>query len=799
MTMHVGKVAVLGSGVMGSAIAAHFANAGIPSLVLDIVPGEATETGGARGPGSNDAAVRNRIAVASVQALAKARPAPLFSAWRLGLIETGNFEDDLHRIADADWVIEVVKEDLEIKQDLLARAAAEMSDTAILSSNTSGLSLRRMAEALPESMRPRFLGTHFFNPPRYMRLLELIPTPDTDPEVLERVSVVGRTRLGKGIVLAKDTPNFIANRIGTHALFAAVRVMQDEGLTIEELDALTGPVLGRPKTATFRLADLVGLDTLLLVARHTHALTPDDESRETFVAPDFLVAMVDEGLLGRKSGAGFYRKVKGPEKKIQTLDLETLSYRDSRQPDLPGLAVAKGIDDPGARIANVVAADGRAARAAWKILAATLSYAAMRLGEIADRADSIDRAIELGFNWELGPFRIWDALGFRETTDRLRADGYPLPGWVDALYDDGAISLFQVRDGVVHGPAAGPEKTAPVAADPATVKLDGVRSRRGEILRNDSASLLDLDEGVFDLEFHTKMNAIDDGTIEMIRRAVAEVEANGQALVVANEGSNFCAGANLAMLAQHAQAGQWEAIEEIIRSFQAATDLLERCRVPVVVAAHGMALGGGCEVVLAGNAVRASAELYAGLVEVGAGLIPAGGGCLRLYKRLLANLPDPKDLYPALRRAFDTIGMAKVSTSAEEARELGFLRVQDDWSMNGDHRIGDARALALSMARGGWTPPAPERALPVMGRGGMAVIGAGLVNMSEGGFISEHDRKIGLELAKVLSGGDVAGPTAVSEQHILDLEREAFLRLCGEPKTHQRIAGLLETGKPVRN
>lgn len=799
MKKHVGKVAVLGSGVMGSAIAAHFANAGIRSLVLDVVPGETTPAERAAGLGLQDRQVRDRLARNAVDALLRTRPAPLFLPSRLALIETGNLEDDLHRVSEADWVIEAVREEMSIKKRVLSAAARHMRPDAVLSSNTSGLCLTEMAQALPEGLRPRFLGTHFFNPPRYMKLIEVIPTPHTSIQVLEQVREFAASRLGKGVVQAKDTVNFIANRIGSHAIMVALRVMRELGLTVEEVDALSGPAMARPKTATFRLADLVGLDTLLLVARNVHDVAVRDESRELFVAPDFLRRMVDRGLLGQKSGAGFYKKSSAPDGGFLTLDFETLDYRPALEPNLPELKAIATLDDPAERLRRLVGGDSRGSLAAWRILAATLSYSAMRLGEIADDADTVDRAMKLGFNWELGPFETWDVLGFRPATERLRADGYPLPPWVDALYREGATSLYRKRERALHGPTAAPGVLVPVTRDPRHIDFDPLREAGLELQRNASASLLDLGEGVLGLEFHSKMNAIDPETIEMMLEAAAEAEANWQGLVVANYGVNFCAGANLKLVLQSSREGNWEAIDRVVRSFQEAMNRLERCAVPVVVAPHGLALGGGCEVVLAGHAVRAAAETYMGLVEAGAGLIPAGGGCLRLYRRHVGSLPDPSDAYPALKKSFETIGQAKVSTSAEEARELGFLGPQDGWSMNRDHRVADARAIALALAGSGFSRRSAAATLPVMGRSGMALIESVLVNLLEGRFISEHDRKIGRELARVLCGGDVSGPTLASEQHLLDLERESFLRLCGESKTQDRMLALLTTGKPLRN
>ncbi len=793
------KVAVLGSGVMGGAIAAHFANAGVASLVLDIVPRALSPGEEAAGLTLADRKVRDRIATDALQALLKSRPSPLFTPERASLIQAGNLEDDLPRLAEADWVIEVVKEDLEIKRRVLQAAAPHIAAGAILSSNTSGLSLAAMAEALPEALRPRFLGTHFFNPPRYMKLCELIPTARTDPELLAFVGEFARGRLGKGIVPAKDTPNFIANRIGVHAMLATVKVMAEMGLSIEEVDALTGPAIGRPRTATFQLADLVGLDTFLHVADNLYPLVPDDESRELFRAPDFLRRMVDKGLLGRKSGGGFYRMTKGPTKQLETLDLQTMAYRPQQKAVFPEIEAAKGIEDAGARLRQLAAGQGRAGQAIWRLLGATLSYSAMRLGEICDDAAAIDRALRWGFNWELGPFEAWDALGFRPTTERLRADGLPLPAWVRALHDSGAETLYRDIDGVLHAPTARPGVCAAVPGDPRAFDFARLRRAGREVRRNPGASLLDLGDGILCLEFHSKMNIIGQDTIEMIMTACREAETGWDGLVVANQGDNFSAGANLMLLLLSAQEGDWDEIDLIVRAFQTAGDRLEQCAVPVVCAPHGLALGGGCEVTMAGNAVRAAAETYLGLVEFGAGVIPAGGGCLRLYKRHVAGLPDRADLYPALKQTFEAIGMAKVSTSAEEARRLGFLRPGDSWSMNRDRQIADAKELCLTLARGGFAPPLPDPAVPVMGRGGFALLETVLLNMHEARWISEHDRKIGRELARILTGGDLPGPTTVSERHLLDLEREAFLRLIGERKTQERMQHILKTGKPLRN
>jgi len=790
MARQIRKVAVLGSGVMGSAIAAHFANAGVPSLVLDIVPKDA----------GDDPRKRDAVAAGAVAALKKTSPSPLFCADRLALIETGNLEDDLPRLKEADWVIEVVKEDMAIKKIVLKNAAPHIGPDAIFSSNTSGLSLTEMAATLPDDLRPRFLGTHFFNPPRYMKLFEVIPTADTDPGVLDFVCGYARDKLGKGIVLAKDTPNFIANRVGVHAMMATVQVMQELGLTIEEVDALTGPAIGHPKTATFQLADLVGLDTFLHVADNLYPLVPDDEAREIFKAPDYFRTMVEKGLLGRKSGSGFYKlEKKGGQKVFYTLDLGSLEYREKQKARFPEIEQGKSMEDLAERLRFLAFGKGKAGQAIWKMLAATLSYSAMRVGEICDQAADIDRAIRWGFNWKLGPFETWDALGFRKTVERLRADKLPLPPWVDALYDAGAESLYKEEDGALQSPTAEPGKYAPVPTDPRDWDFEVLRRGDGEVKRNPGASLLDLGEGVLGLEFHSKMNAIGQDTLNMLMTACDEAERNWQALVVTNGADAFSAGANLMMLMMEAMEGNWEDIDLIVRAFQRATDRLEFCGVPVVTAPAGLALGGGCEITMGGNAVRAAAETYIGLVEFGAGVIPAGGGCSRLYRRNLAMLLDPKDLQPAFRKTFETIGTAKVATSAEEARQIGFLRPGDTWSMNRGHLAADARDLALALARNDFVSPVPDQAIPVMGTAGIGLAESVLYNMQEGGYISEHDHKIGHLLAVVLSGGPVPPGTTVTHEHILELERESFMKLMGERKTLERMEHILKTGKPLRN
>jgi len=794
------KIAVLGSGVMGGGIAAHFANAGIPSLLLDIVPRALTAKEETSGLTLQSRPVRNRLATASLTALKKTKPAALYAPQMASLITVGNLTDDLEQLRQVDWIIEVVKEDLAIKKLVLAQVAPYIGAEAIFSSNTSGLSLAAMSAVLPDDLKSRFLGTHFFNPPRYMKLFEVIATADTDPALLEFVADFARNRLGKGVVFAKDTPNFIANRIGVHAMMGTIGLMNDLGLTIEEIDAISGPAVGRPKTATFKLADLVGLDTFLHVADNIYPLIENDESRDTFLVPDVVRNMVSKGLLGRKSGAGFYKMEKtATGKEFLTLDLETLEYRPKQPAKLPEIAAAKAIDDLPTRLRTLAFGRGKAGQAIWKMLSTNFSYSAMRLGEICDQAADIDQAIRWGFNWELGPFEIWDVLGFRKVTERMREDGLPLPAWLDALYDSGAEQIYQTANGVRQSPTSVPGQMADEAIDPRAFDFEILRTTEREVKRNPGASLLDLGEGVLGLEFHSKMNAIGQDTLNMVMAACAEAEKNWQALVITNPAENFSVGANLMMLMMEAMEGNWDDINLIIRAFQAATSRLEHCGVPVVSAPAGLALGGGCEMTLAGNAVRAAAETYIGLVEFGAGVIPAGGGCLRLYQRQVARLSDSRDLQPAFRQTFEAIGTAKVATSAAEAQELGFLRSGDGWSLNRDHLARDARDLAVSLAAGNYVSPVPDQAIPVMGTSGIALAESVLFNMEQGGYISAHDHKIGRELAKVLAGGTVPCGTVVSEQHLLDLEREGFLRLLGERKTLERMEHILKTGKPLRN
>jgi len=795
------RAAILGSGVMGSAIAAHLANAGIPSVVLDIVPGELTAQESAKGLSLESRAVRNRFGNDALRLALKARPAPFFVKEFAARIEIGNFEDDWERIAEADWIIEVVKEDLDIKRKVLAQVAKHRKPGSIVTTNTSGLSIDAMVEGLDDDFRKHFLGTHFFNPPRYLHLLEIIPGSVTDPEITSALQEFADQRLGKGIVVARDTPNFIANRIGVFGVLDVIRAMQESSLTVEEVDFLTGPLIGHPKSATFRTADLVGLDTFVHVADTVYHGCPDDEARETFRPPDLMLSMLEKKLLGEKSGGGFYRRVKDAKgkKSIETLDVDGLEYREKKRAKFPELETVRSLDSLAERLNALVFGKGRSAEFTWRTSSRLFQYCANRIGEICDDPEPMDDALRWGFGWEMGPFEMWDALGFRKLAERMQSEGLALPGWIAKMLESGAESFYRLEDGCrsVWDPTANAYRE--IAADPGRLNLVYLKNAKREIKHNAGASLVDLGDGVACLEFHSKMNSIGGDIIDMVAKAVAEVDKNFDGLVVGNQGSHFSAGANLMMILLEAQEQNWEDIDLVIRGFQKATMSLKYASKPVVLAPFGMCLGGGAEFVLHGQRVRASAETYIGLVEFGAGVVPAGGGCKELYLRNLEHWTGTVNLLPVLQQTFETIGTAKVATSAVEARELRFLRAADEITMNPHRLISDAKQTVLSMVREGWRPGTPRTDIPVMGRAGKAALEVVLFNMMGGHFISEHDRKIGMKLGHILCGGDLTGTQTVSEQYLLDLEREAFLSLLGESKTLDRIQALLKTGKPLRN
>ncbi|PYI55847.1 3-hydroxyacyl-CoA dehydrogenase/enoyl-CoA hydratase family protein [Paenibacillus flagellatus] len=791
--------AVIGSGVMGAGIAAHLANAGIRVRLLDRVPDRLTPQEEASGATTASPAVRNRLATDALARLLKTNPAPFYEERGSRLVTPGNVEDDFESLRDADWIIEAITERLDWKKELLARIERVWTPGTFVSSNTSGISIAAMAEAIAGPMRAFFLGTHFFNPPRHMPLVEIIPGPDTDAEVVTAMRDVLERRLGKGVVVAKDTPNFIANRIGTYGLLATLKLMAEGGYTVDEVDAVTGPALGRPKSATFRTLDLVGLDTFVHVANNVYERTDDPAEKEAFAVPDVLADLVSRGRLGEKTGEGFYKKVKtGQGSRILSLDLATMEYAASVPVRSPSLEAAKSAKGAAAKCRAIVGGTDRLARLAWGVVKHVLVYAADKADEIAGSIADVDAAMKLGFHWELGPFELWDALGLRETAARMEADGMAVPGWVRAWIDAGNESFYARKEGrtayVRNGAYAEAEER------PETISLKALKVWGKTVLSNGGASLIDIGEDVACLEFHSPNNAIGADILTMIRKSAEEVERNYRGLVVANEGRNFCVGANLMLLLMEAQEEEWDEVDRIIRLFQQAMLELKRLGKPVVAAPHRMTLGGGVEVCMAADRVRAHAETYYGLVEAGVGLIPAGGGTKEMALRAAESAGDDEEsLQAAINRAFETIGMAKVSGSAPDAVRLGLMRAVDRHVMNRDRQLFEARRTVLELDRDGYAPPGGDGTIRVVGRNGRAVLELGAYTLKEGGYISDHDYTIARKLARVLSGGDVPGGTSVSERHLLDLEREAFLSLCGEPKTQARMQHMLATGKPLRN
>jgi 3-hydroxyacyl-CoA dehydrogenase len=789
------KVAVLGAGVMGGTIAAHLVNAGLKVLLLDIVPRAPTAEEAAAGLTLRDAAVRNRIPAAGLAALEKLKPSPVFLAADLARIEVGNLEDDLGRLRECDWVIEVVIENMAIKKALLAeKVAPHLKPGAILSTNTSGLSVNELAEALPEALRPRFLVTHFFNPPRYMKLLEIVSSRFTDPGVAEGMAGFIRRRLGKGIVFGKDTPNFVANRIGVFAICNAVKHMQELGMDVEEVDAVAGPATARPRSACFRTADLVGIDTLMHVASNSWELLPRDEQREVFRLPAFMAEMVQKGLLGNKSKQGFFRKTRGEKPETFFYDHLKGEYVPSRRPRFASVEAGKGIDDPVRRLRTVLAGSDKGAQLAWRNLRDTLVYAFNRLPEIADDVVNVDNAMRWGFNWELGPFEMLDAIGVAEFVKRVEAEGMAVPA---AL---GKVERFYAFEGGRKrhfDPLGGGWKDVPVPAGQLDLTL---LEKAGKVVeRNSGASVHDLGDGVFCLEFHTKMNAIGNDVLAMVHKAVRRAETEGQGLVIANQGTNFSVGANLALLVMAIAEGAWDEVGLTVSAFQRAMMAVKYARVPVVAAPHGLALGGGCEVCLHSDAIVAHAETYMGLVEIGVGLLPAGGGTKELALRAV-RLADQweTDVSPFLFKHFSTIAMAKVGTSAAELGPMGLLRQGDTITLGADQLIHDAKLRVLALSAN-YRPSQPATDLKAPGRSVAASLASQLWNMRMGGFITAYEEQLGKAIAHVITGGDLPAGTVVTEQWFLDLEREAFLKLCGERKTLERIQHMLKKGKPLRN
>ncbi|MDT7777986.1 MAG: 3-hydroxyacyl-CoA dehydrogenase [Acidobacteriota bacterium] len=802
--LRIEKAAVLGAGTMGAQIAAHLANAGIPTLLLDIAPQEPTPEEQARGLTLDAKEVRDRVARAGLEAAKKAKPAAFFTREAASLVSMGNFDDDLPQIKDCDIIIEAVVENLEIKRRLYERVEKFRRPGSVVASNTSGIPIREIAEGFSEDFRAHFLGTHFFNPPRYLHLVELIRTEWTKPEVSCAVYGFLDQRLGKGVVVAKDRPNFIANRIGTYGALVTLRTLAEDGYTIEEVDKMTGPALGRPKSATFRTFDIVGLDVLAHVARNLYEAVPEDEEREAYRLPEFVERMVEGRLLGDKTKGGFYQKRKGEggARDIWTLDVASLEYRQQQKVRLPALDAAKNIEDTRARMKSLVWGKDRVGEFLWKTMSRVFTYAANRIPEIADTVVEVDRAMKWGFGWELGVFEAWDAVGVEKSVARLKDEGRAIPENVKRMLDAGVNAFYKTENGQELYFDFQKNEYTPVSQPPGVVVLKSVKERTGVIKRNAGASLVDLGDGVACLEFHSKMNSIGGDTLQMLKTALAEVEKNFLGLVVGNQGQNFSVGANLMLVLLGAQEEDWDELDLGIRAFQQATMSLRYSPKPVVVAPFQMAFGGGCEMTLHADRARASAETYIGLVEVGVGLIPAGGGTKEMLVRALDSIPagvSEADPFPFIKRAFETIALARVATSAAEAKGFGFLREEDAFSMNADRLIADAKQEVLALASTGYTQPRQRTDVLALGNTGLSTIKLGIHQLKRGGFISDYDALIGERLARVLTGGDLNHETRVSEQYLLDLEREAFLSLCGQRQTQERIAHMLKTGKPLRN
>ena len=787
MSKPIRRVAVLGSGVMGSGIAAHVANAGLPVLLLDIVP---------RGvDASASRSQRNSIAAGAVKKALKAKPAPFFHKKHARLIEVGNLDDDLARVEECDLVIEAIIERLDIKRSLFTRLDELVKDDTIIASNTSGLRIRDMLEGRSERFRQNFLVTHFFNPARYMKLLELVAGPDTSPEVMARATAFGKDVLGKGIVVAKDCPNFVANRIGTHALMSGIHLMLEKELAPEDLDAMTGIPMAHPKSATFRTADMVGLDTLVHVVDNCYEALTEDEDRDVFKLPAYIRTMVERGQLGRKAKAGFYKKTKAG---IETLDPQTGEYRaKAGSADIKKACKSLGKEsDIRARVRKLVATDGVVGDFAWKALARSLVYCAHRLGEICDDVPAIDNGMKWGYGWELGPFETWDALGFQDSVNRMKDEGYNLPESILKMHEAG-VSGFYDGDRV-YNPLAG-EWTTP-ERDSREITLDVLRRGEAPVLKNKGAEAWDLGDGILGVTFTTKANSIDPDNIQMLHDAVDRAERDFRGVLLVNQGEHFCVGANLFLVAMAGQQKRWDDIRTLVQSYQSATQRMKYASVPFVAAPFSMTLGGGLELCFGCDAVQGAAETYSGLVEVGVGLIPGGAGTMNMLWRALESVPDgvEADVYAFVTQVFKNIAMADVATSFGMGQQKGYFRHTDGVSFDRARQLHEAKRRVIGLAEAGYHPPAP-RAYKLPGSSGIATLKMMAQTLVDGGYASEHDAKIAGKLAVVLCGGEGGHSREVTEEEVLELECEAFVSLCGEPKSQERMQHMLMKNKPLRN
>ena len=809
---HIHRVAILGAGTMGARIAAHFANAGVPSYLLDIVPPDA------------DGTARNKIAAAGLDAAKKAKPAAFMDASLARLVTVGNFEDDLKKLADVDWIIEAVVENLEIKRSLLRRVETLRKPGTIITTNTSGLPVGKIAEGFFDDFRKAWFGTHFFNPPRYMRLLEIIPTPDTDRALIDAVSRFSDVRLGKGVVMAKDTPNFIGNRIGTFSVLNVIRLMQEMGLSVEEVDALTGQAVGWPKSATFRTIDLVGLDILGHVVGNLTGNVKDE--RSDLQLPDFFKQMVQNKWLGDKTKGGFYKKVKGTEGQDDerlAIDWRTLEYHPRQKPKFPALDMAKNVEDTGARLRMLLGLEGagpqkgdKAGAFLWAALADLWNYAANRVPEISDSIVEIDRAMKLGFNWELGPFELWDAAGLEATVGRMKKEGKTVAANAEKLLASGLKSWYSDDAKTASGRAyfdLASSTQKPVEVPAGVWSVTVAKKSNGVVKKNSGASLVDLGEGVACIEFHSKMNTLGTDIISLISQTLKPGGPgdNFDAFVITNDATNFSLGANLMLLLMSVQEEEWDDVDMVIRQFQGMTQAIKFSPKPVVSAPFGLCLGGGTEISLHAASRQPHAELYTGLVEVGVGLLPGGGGCKEMLLRAVDTAAASKgkssgealagsvEMLEAMKKIFEIVATAKVATSAHEARGLGFLSDSDRITMNRERVLSDAKERALELVRAGYEPPVPRADIPAPGESLLAALKMGVHLMRQGDFITDYEVKLGGKIAEVLCGGNVTPGTPVSEQYLLDLEREGFKSLCGERKTQERIQYTLKTGKTLRN
>lgn len=799
MSYSIKRAAVIGSGVMGSAIAAHLANVGISTIMLDIVPENLTDEEKAKGLTLKDHRVRNRMAIQNKQALKNQKPSPITSKESLQLIEVGNLEDDLDKLTNVDWIIEVVVEKLAVKKELLAKVEHYHREGTIISSNTSGISIEKMTQGLSKNFRKHFIGTHFFNPPRYMKLLEIIPTQETKKEVISFMKEFGENVLGKGVVEAKDTPNFIANRIGTYGLLTTVQEMLKNNYRIGEVDSVTGPMIGRPKSATFRTLDVVGLDTVINVANNIYEHVCEEE-KKAYEIPDFMLEMQKRGWLGSKSGQGFYLKKKEQTGSvIYELNPQTMAYEERRKLSSPAIETASQLKGPEKKIKALISDENdRAGKLVWTITKKVLLYSAQQLDEVADHIVAIDQAMRWGFGWELGPFELWDVIGVKHSVERMKVEGEDIPDWVIDFIDAGNETFYKSKSRELYYYDQG--EYVRIKSHPKIIDLNNIKNTKGIIKKNSGASLIDLGDGVACLEFNSPNNALGFDIMQMVNESIEIVNEQYTGLVIGNQGKNFSVGANLALMLMEAQDENYFELEMVIRMFQQMTMNIKYSEKPIVVAPFQMTLGGGAEVCLPASAIQASTETYIGLVEFGVGLIPGGGGTKELYLKQLRNMPKgiSVNLIDIASDVFEKVAMAKVSTSAAEARELGYLNNLDGISVHPDHLIYDAKQKVLSLANNGYKPPQREQ-IPVVGEPGYASMLLGAKMLHTGGYATDHDLKIAEKLAYVLSGGRIQEGTFIDEQVMLDLEREAFLSLIGEQLTQARMQHMLIKGKPLRN